>query len=92
MQSQEFLKIKLDGLAVTYPATTFRYCYDNFDKDHFVCIDPIIDLQVIIEKEAVELDRFFIRNFPSESLSFIENREDLVFDQLVLEYQPATSI
>ena len=72
MTSKEFLKSKLFALSAEYPATAIKYYFDSFDNDHFVCIHPNSDYNSIIENEAMNLDRFFIANFPSESLSFIE--------------------
>lgn len=89
MTSKEFLKSRLFDLAAEYPATTIKYYFDNFDNDHFVCIYPNSDLDGIIEKEAIDLDRYFISYFPSESLSFIEIDNNLIFDELVCEFEPA---
>lgn len=92
MTSKEFLKSKLFDLSAEYPATSIKYYFDTFDNDHFVCINPNSDLNTIIEKEALDLDRFFIRNFPSESLSFIKTDHNLQFDELVYEYIPSPII
>lgn len=88
MISKEFLKNRLFDLAVDYPSTIIKYYFDGFDNDHFICIYPNSDLKEIIAKEAIDLDRYFISHFPSESLSFIDADETLTFDELVAEFYP----
>ena len=90
MTSKEFLKSKLFALSAEYPATAIKYYFDSFDNDHFVCIHPNSDYNSIIENEAMNLDRFFFFNFPSESLSFIEINSNLNFDELVYESKPTS--
>lgn len=88
MNSKEFLKNRLFNLSAEYPATTIKYYFDAFDNDHFVCIYPNADLEDIIAKKAIAIDRQFIENFPTESLSFIEVDYNLIFDELVAEFHP----
>lgn len=90
MTSKEFLKSKLFDLTAEYPATTIKYYFDTFDNDHFICIHPKEDLDNIIAKVAMIIDREFINFFPNESLSFISFDESLSFDELVFEYIPTS--
>ena len=90
MNSQVFLKSKLFDLTAEYPATTIKYYFDAYDNDHFICIHPKEDLDNIIAKVAMIIDREFIRNFPNESLSFISLDENLSFDELVFEFIPTS--
>lgn len=90
MTSKEFLKSKLFDLSAEYPATTIKYYFDTFDNDHFICIHPKEDLDEIIAKVAMDIDREFIKSFPNESLSFISLDEHLSFDELVFEYLPTS--
>lgn len=88
MNSKEFLRNKLVGLTSKYPSTTIKYFFDAFDNDHFVGILPKSDLESIIENEAMDIDKVFLEQFPTESLSFIEIDETLEFDELVYEHKP----
>ncbi|HBR10665.1 MAG TPA: hypothetical protein DD740_00340 [Chryseobacterium sp.] len=90
MTSKEFLKSKLFDLSAEYSATTIKYYFDTFDNDHFICIHPKEDLDEIIAKVAMDIDREFIKSFPNESLSFISLDEHLSFDELVFEYLPTS--
>lgn len=92
MTSKEFLKSKLFDLTAEYPATTIKYYFDTYDNDHFICIQPKEDLDNIIAKVAMIIDREFIKNFPNESLSFISLDESLSFDELLFEYIPTSII
>ena len=88
MNSKEFLKSKLFALSAEYPSTFIKYYFDTFDNDHFVCIFPKSDLDIIISEEAQEIDQEFLKLFPLESLSFIEIDNNLMFEELVNEYNP----
>lgn len=88
MNSKEFLKKKLEELSSNYPNTTIKYYFDEYDNDHFVCIFPQHDLETIIDNEAMAIDRIFIKKYPSESLSFIEIDDNLMFDELVFAQYP----
>lgn len=90
MTSKEFLKSKLFDLTTEYPATTIKYYFDAFDNDHFICIHPKQDLDNVIAKVAMIIDREFINLFPNESLSFISLDQNLSFDELVFEYIPTS--
>ena len=90
MNSKEFLKSKLFDLTAEYPATTIKYYFDAFDNDHFICIHPKQDLDNVIAKVAMIIDREFINLFPNESLSFISLDQNLSFDELVFEYIPTS--
>jgi len=81
MESKEFVKKQVKKLAEKYPFTTIKYYFDSFDNDHFICVDSKIDLDKIYSKQAWEIDKEFISNFPNELLSFMLLEDYLDFGE-----------
>lgn len=81
MESKEFVKMQIEKLSKKYPFTTIKYYFDSFDNDHFICVDSKTDLDNIYSKQAWDIDKEFISNFPNELLSFMLLEDYLEFGE-----------
>ena len=80
LKSTDYVVEQLKFLVARYPEIKFKYYFEDFDNDHFICLDTRENEKLLYREQYIQkFDKRFILKFPNEMLTFLLLEDYLEF-------------
>jgi hypothetical protein len=80
LKSTDYVVEQLKFLVARYPEIKIKYYFEDFDNDHFICLDTRENEKLLYREQYIQkFDKRFILKFPNEMLTFLLLEDYLEF-------------
>lgn len=79
-KSTDYVVEQLKFLVARYPEIKIKYYFEDFDNDHFICLDTRENEKLLYKEQYIQkFDKRFMLKFPNEMLTFVLLEDYLEF-------------
>lgn len=79
-KSTDYVVEQLKFLVAHYPEIKIKYYFEDFDNDHFICLDTRENEKLLYKEQYIQkFDKRFMLKFPDELLAFVLLEDYLEF-------------
>lgn len=79
-KSTDYVVEQLKFLVARYPEIKIKYYFEDFDNDHFICLDTRENEKLLYKEQYIQkFDKRFMLKFPDELLAFVLLEDYLEF-------------
>lgn len=80
LKSTDYVVEQLKFLVVRYPEIKIKYYFEDFDNDHYICLDTRENEKLLYKERYIQkFDKQFMLKFPNEMLTFLLLEDYLEF-------------
>lgn len=80
LKSTDYVVEQIKFLIARYPEIKIKYYFEDFDNDHFICLDTRENEKLLYKERYIQrFDKRFILKFPDELLAFVLLEDYLEF-------------
>ena len=80
LKSTDYVVEQIKFLIARYPEIKIKYYFEDFDNDHFICLDTRENEKLLYKEQYIQkFDKRFILKFPNEMLTFLLLEDYLEF-------------